>query len=144
MLAEETLLHRWPNRALTCHGEESAPSLHSASRPTQSLESVWAAGTANPGTSSQLHSCVPWRRRGEDLQTNPPKLQAGLLAMSHTPHQPLPTFLVVGSCQPEVLLQLKEKKKIKKTCKVAALPSTCHETILNVLHCASAIRNCRL
>lgn len=158
MLAEETLLNSQSNRALACHRGGSAPRLHSASQPAQPLESVWAAGTANPSASFQLCSRLPWRGGWED-QINPSRAPRWAPAMSHTPSQTLPTFLVVGGCQKEVLLQFKKKNKQKnpnklnnqttnknstKHFRVAALPFSCHKTIWHVLHSASAIRNCSL
>lgn len=146
MLAEETLLNSQSNRALTCHRDGSAPSLHSASQPAQPLESVWAAGTANPSTSFQLSSRLPWRGGWESLQINPSWAPGWASGMSHTPSQPLPTFLVVEGCHKEVAA-VKKKQTTKpqtKHFKVAALPFTCHKTILYVLHSASAIRNCSL
>lgn len=110
MLAEETLLNSQSNRALTCHRDGSAPSLDSASQPAQPLESVWAAGTANPSTSFQLSSRLPWRGGWEGLQINPSWAPGWDSDMSHTPSQPLPTFSVVEGCHKEVAAVKKNKQ----------------------------------
>lgn len=151
MLAEETLLNSQSNRALTCHRGGSAPSLHSASQPAQPLESVWAAGTANPSTSFQLCSRLSWRGGWEDSQINSLPVRLGSWYVPHT--FPISPYLCGSGKLPERSLATVKKKQTSnqttnknptKHFKAAVLPFTCHKTILYVLHSASAIRNCSL
>lgn len=120
-----------------CKSIRTKPMLH------PSPGGLWAQGDCK-----RLHPAMPWCAREERRAcrcTQLPAWQAGPYRLSCAPHQPLPTFGVMGDLPPaglqqQGLLQLKKKGVFQ----AAALPSRCHETILNVLRCASAMRNCNL